>query len=98
MKITSAFERDFLVAVGYLLEALFGGFDEFVDDIDVDLSELSFKMVVDDFIDFSEDFSEFGVEVIFHTVVWPTMGWKVTCRGDEAQYWPIYCQSNHEVE
>jgi hypothetical protein len=56
-------------AVGFFLETLLSGLDYFIDDVNINLSELPSKIVLNDFIKFSDDFSEFGVEVIFDAIV-----------------------------
>lgn len=97
LKITSTLKRDFFGTVGFFLETLLGGLDKFIDDVDIDLAEFPSKIVVNDFIEFSEYFSQFGVKMILDANVWPMISGRVTCRGDGVQYWPTYCRFNREV-
>jgi hypothetical protein len=56
-------------AVGFFLESLLGCLYNFVHDGNIDGSELFFEEKLDDFVEFSEEFSEFGVKMIFDAVV-----------------------------
>ena len=82
----------------FVLETLLSGFDKFVDDIDVDLAELATEMVANNFIQFSENFSELGVKMVFHTIVRPILSAFDTFLANFVQYWPICFRFNHEVE
>lgn len=46
-----------IVTVGFILKLLLTCLDYFVNDVDIDLSELSSQVVMDDGVESSEDFT-----------------------------------------
>lgn len=65
LKVTPACLRSAFLAIRLFLEQLLSSFDYLVDYVDVDFSELTTQITVNDCVKFAQHFAKFGVEVVF---------------------------------
>ncbi len=68
---TETFEGNGRLTVGLFLEPFFSGFYDFIHDGDVNGPELFLEKELDDFIEFTQQFAQLGVKVVFDTIVGP---------------------------
>lgn len=62
-----------MLTIRLLFEKLFTGLNYFVDNVNVDFSELATEICMYNGIEFAKDLPEFGVKMIFDAIIGSTL-------------------------